>query len=98
GAGRARALALALIRLEKGTYGICIRCGGQIARERLELLPEIETCRDCTDICPVGPRGDGGRCNGCGAPRRSSGGCPVAHSPASGYVARTGTATVKSHA
>ncbi|NLG63553.1 MAG: hypothetical protein GX539_15045 [Candidatus Cloacimonetes bacterium] len=50
GAGRARALALALIRLEKGTYGICIRCGGQIARERLELLPEIETCRDCTDI------------------------------------------------
>lgn len=49
GAGRARALQLALVRLEKGTYGICARCGGRIEPARLELLPEIETCRDCTD-------------------------------------------------
>ncbi|HEU5208005.1 MAG TPA: TraR/DksA C4-type zinc finger protein [Longimicrobiales bacterium] len=49
GAGRARALALALVRVEKGTYGLCTRCGDRIAHERLEVLPEIETCRDCTD-------------------------------------------------
>lgn len=48
GAGRARALALALVRVEKGTYGICTRCGDRIGRERLEVLPEIDTCRDCT--------------------------------------------------
>ena len=49
GAGRARDLALALIRVEKGTYGICVRCGETIGRERLDVLPEIETCRACTD-------------------------------------------------
>src|SRR5690606_40579656 len=42
GAGRARDLALALIRVEKGTYGICVRCGETIGRERLDVLPEIE--------------------------------------------------------
>ncbi len=49
GAGRARALQLALVRVEKGTYGTCVRCGGRIETARLELLPEIETCRACTD-------------------------------------------------
>ena len=47
GAGRARALQLALIRVEKGTFGSCVRCGGAIGRERLELMPEADLCREC---------------------------------------------------
>lgn len=49
GAERARALARALQRLEAGTYGVCLRCDGPIAPERLDLMPEIEHCRDCAD-------------------------------------------------
>jgi DnaK suppressor protein len=48
GAGRARALQLALVRVEKGTFGTCTHCNGPIGRERLELMPEVETCRACT--------------------------------------------------
>lgn len=47
GAGRARALQLALVRIEKGTFGSCTSCGGAIGRERLELMPEVEVCREC---------------------------------------------------
>ncbi len=49
GAGRARALQLALVRVDKGTYGTCARCGRAIGRARLELMPETETCRDCVE-------------------------------------------------
>ena len=37
----------ALTRLARGTYGICVDCGGRIAPERLEVLPEAARCIGC---------------------------------------------------
>jgi RNA polymerase-binding transcription factor DksA len=38
----------ALERFEDGTYGQCARCGGAIAPERLEAIPDAETCVSCS--------------------------------------------------
>ncbi|NOY79044.1 MAG: TraR/DksA family transcriptional regulator [Calditrichaeota bacterium] len=37
----------ALIKIEKGTYGICERCGQEINQERLEAIPTARLCREC---------------------------------------------------
>ena len=37
----------ALRRLDEGSFGICRRCGNQIAAERLEALPWAALCIDC---------------------------------------------------
>ena len=37
----------ALNRISQGTYGRCTRCGGQIAPERLEVLPYAAACIEC---------------------------------------------------
>jgi RNA polymerase-binding transcription factor DksA len=37
----------ALDRIEDGTYGECVRCGGDIAPARLEARPEAALCIDC---------------------------------------------------
>lgn len=37
----------ALLRLENGTYGECVRCGDAIAPERLEARPEAALCFTC---------------------------------------------------
>lgn len=37
----------ALDKIEKGTYGICSKCGQPIEKERLEILPEADTCMKC---------------------------------------------------
>lgn len=37
----------ALRRLAQGRYGICERCGGRIAAERLEALPATRLCVGC---------------------------------------------------
>jgi RNA polymerase-binding protein DksA len=37
----------ALQRLDEGTYGICARCGREIATERLEALPSATLCITC---------------------------------------------------
>lgn len=34
-------------RLEEGTYGLCVECGGEIPFERLEIFPETATCTPC---------------------------------------------------
>lgn len=34
-------------RMEKGTYGECVKCGEQISDERLDLLPFTPFCRRC---------------------------------------------------
>ncbi|MHB8458620.1 MAG: TraR/DksA family transcriptional regulator [Candidatus Limnocylindrales bacterium] len=47
----------ALARLEAGTFGRCLRCGGPIGAERLEALPWAEMCIGCARI--VGPGGSG---------------------------------------
>jgi RNA polymerase-binding transcription factor DksA len=37
----------ALRRIEQGSYGECVRCGDQIAPNRLEARPEAALCFDC---------------------------------------------------
>ncbi len=37
----------ALARIEKGTYGLCERCGKEIAPERLEAIPSAKLCMAC---------------------------------------------------
>jgi len=40
-------ISAALNRLDAGTYGRCIRCGGPIAPARLEVLPYAAACIEC---------------------------------------------------
>lgn len=37
----------ALERIEEGTYGECVQCGGEIAEGRLEARPEAAMCIAC---------------------------------------------------
>ncbi|MGE3744380.1 MAG: TraR/DksA family transcriptional regulator [Sphingomonadaceae bacterium] len=37
----------ALLRIENGTYGECVRCGDTIAPKRLEARPEAALCFSC---------------------------------------------------
>lgn len=37
----------ALLRVENGTYGECIRCGAEIDPKRLEVRPEAALCFAC---------------------------------------------------
>lgn len=37
----------ALLRLEQGTFGTCVECGGAIPFERLFVFPEAPECADC---------------------------------------------------
>lgn len=34
-------------RIEQGTYGLCVSCGGEIPFERLYVMPEAPTCTAC---------------------------------------------------
>lgn len=42
-----QAIEEALVRLEKGTYGVCRDCGEPIARARLEAIPWTRVCITC---------------------------------------------------
>ena len=34
-------------RLQAGTYGVCLECGGKIGRERLQAVPYAAHCIEC---------------------------------------------------
>jgi len=40
-------LNLALERIERGEYGLCVGCGKEITFERLEAVPHARLCVDC---------------------------------------------------
>jgi YteA family regulatory protein len=40
----------ALAKMDAGTYGICDRCGTEISKERLKVLPYATFCVECQDI------------------------------------------------
>lgn len=40
----------ALVKMNKGKYGICERCGNPILIERLKFLPEVRYCVDCEKL------------------------------------------------
>lgn len=44
----ARTATAAVERLEAGEYGTCTKCGSQIPPERLEAIPDAETCVSCS--------------------------------------------------
>ncbi len=46
----------AIVRLEKGTYGICEVCGGEIGEERLQAIPYAATCVHCARSAQNGAR------------------------------------------
>lgn len=37
----------ALLKIKKGGYGICEKCGRKIDPKRLEVIPEAKTCLKC---------------------------------------------------
>lgn len=39
----------ALIRLERGTFGLCTECGEEISERRLRALPFALRCKDCEE-------------------------------------------------
>ena len=40
----------ALLRLEQGTYGICVHCLGHVQDKRLEAVPWARHCLDCQEL------------------------------------------------
>ena len=48
----------ALRRLEEGTYGGCLDCGGEIAEARLRALPFALRCKDCEEAREAAERYD----------------------------------------
>lgn len=44
---RAVTLQEALVNVDKGTYGVCERCGKPIHPDRLHVLPETQLCIAC---------------------------------------------------
>lgn len=40
----------ALDRVENGTYGLCIQCGGQIMPPRLKVVPTAKLCIKCKPV------------------------------------------------
>lgn len=39
----------ALVRLDKGTYGTCTRCGQPVGERRLQAIPHAALCITCAD-------------------------------------------------
>lgn len=37
----------ALVRIDKGEYGVCAACGEDISTARLEVVPHTQKCRNC---------------------------------------------------
>lgn len=46
-AKRLRAIDSALLRIQQGRYGMCMKCSKKIPLERLEALPYAVMCIDC---------------------------------------------------
>jgi DnaK suppressor protein len=54
---RVERLAAALERIERGTYGRCVECGGLVEPERLAVMPEADTCLACQERRESGAEG-----------------------------------------
>ncbi len=40
----------ALLRIEQGTYGVCVHCQGQMQEKRLEAVPWARHCIECQEM------------------------------------------------
>jgi RNA polymerase-binding transcription factor DksA len=54
---RLAAVDAARARLDEGSYGRCLTCGGAIAPARLEARPTARTCITCASVSRAGSRG-----------------------------------------
>ena len=45
--GRLRMIDSALTRIQQGKYGLCMKCGKKIPKERLEAIPYALLCIEC---------------------------------------------------
>ena len=43
-------IAAALIRIDKGEFGICISCGDAINQQRLQAFPRADKCIECASL------------------------------------------------
>jgi DnaK suppressor protein len=48
--GMLKEIERAIVRAEKGTYGICERCKNPISEERLKVMPSATLCIDCAKL------------------------------------------------
>ncbi len=44
-----KSIEMALERIERGDYGLCVECGDVISEKRLEAVPAAELCINCKD-------------------------------------------------
>jgi DnaK suppressor protein len=49
-----RNVAMALVRIEDGTFGTCVHCGNDIARRRLDAVPWTPFCIRCQEAADLG--------------------------------------------
>nr|WP_272210047.1 TraR/DksA C4-type zinc finger protein [Marinicella sp. W31]MDC2875904.1 TraR/DksA C4-type zinc finger protein [Marinicella sp. W31] len=47
GSDEMKAIDAALQRVADGTFGVCVKCGNDIAEERLEAVPYTPFCKTC---------------------------------------------------
>lgn len=47
GLAEVRAIDAALGRIEDGSYGTCVKCGTEIPKARLDLVPQAALCAAC---------------------------------------------------
>jgi DnaK suppressor protein len=40
----------ALLRMDQGTYGVCVHCQGHVQEKRLEAVPWARHCIDCQEL------------------------------------------------
>jgi len=49
-----RDVAMALLRIENGTFGVCVHCDNDISRRRLEAVPWTSLCIRCREAADLG--------------------------------------------
>jgi DnaK suppressor protein len=47
-------IAMALLRIEDGTFGTCVHCGNDISNRRLEAVPWAPLCIRCQEAADLG--------------------------------------------
>jgi DnaK suppressor protein len=52
-----RSVALALLRIQDGRFGICTHCGNEVSRRRLEAVPWSPFCIRCQEAADLGQEG-----------------------------------------
>ena len=48
--GEMSAIRAALVRIQEGTYGDCLKCGNPISEKRLDLVPFTGVCVGCVSV------------------------------------------------